>query len=127
MKTATKVKSAKKPVPKAKPSEKLDLYSQYSKEYAASPTPGLVTVGAATYLSISGEGAPGGPAFTEAIGALYGVAFTVKMTRKFAGKQDYVVSNRRLVAQLQGRRARAGQRAMALANDDSNSGVHQAA
>jgi len=92
MKTATKMKSAKKPVPKAKPTEKLDLYTKYSKEYAASPTPGLATVGPATYLSISGEGAPGGPAFTEAIGALYGVAFTVKMTRKFAGKQDYVVS-----------------------------------
>ncbi|MGB8259248.1 MAG: GyrI-like domain-containing protein, partial [Terracidiphilus sp.] len=29
--------------------------------------------------------------FTEAIGALYGMAFTIKMTRKFAGTQDYSV------------------------------------
>jgi len=94
MKAAMKTKSAvkTKPTAKAKPAGKLDLYSKYSKEYAASPTAALVTVGPATYLSISGKGAPGGPAFTEAIGALYGVAFTVKMTRKFAGKQDYVVS-----------------------------------
>jgi hypothetical protein len=74
-----------------KTSEKVDLYRQYSKEYAASRTPALVKVGPATYLSISGQGGPGGEAFTDAIGALYGVAFTSKMTRKFAGKGDYVV------------------------------------
>src|SRR5271165_406315 len=75
-----------------KTAEKVDLYRQYSKEYEASRKPVLVKVGLATYLSISGQGAPGGGAFSEAIGALYGVAFTVKMTRKFAGKRDYVVS-----------------------------------
>lgn len=96
MKTAIKTKSSAKvkstPKVKAKPADKLDLYSQYSKEYAAAQVPALVDVGRATYLSIGGKGAPGGPAFTEAIGALYGVAFTVKMTRKFAGKRDYVIS-----------------------------------
>jgi len=94
MKTAIRTgkRATKKPAAKAKPAEKLDLYAKYSKEYATSPTPALVTVGPAKYLSISGKGAPGGAAFTEAIGALYGVAFTVKMTRKFAGKGDYVVS-----------------------------------
>jgi hypothetical protein len=75
-----------------KTAEKVDLYREYSKEYAASRNPALVKVGPATYLSISGQGAPDGSAFTDAIGALYGVAFTVKMTRKFAGKGDYVVS-----------------------------------
>ena len=45
----------------------------------------------ATYLAISGQGAPGGEKFTASIGALYGVAFTIKMTRKFAGQQDYAV------------------------------------
>ena len=38
-----------------------------------------------------GQGAPGGERFTACIGALYGVAFTIKMTRKFAGKGDYAV------------------------------------
>ena len=71
--------------------EKVDLYKDNRKEYAATPKPALVEVGRAVYLAISGKGAPGGQAFSEAIGALYGVAFTVKMTRKFAGKRDYAV------------------------------------
>jgi len=94
MKTATKAKSAAstKRAGKAKPAEKLDLYNTYRKEYEASRTPALVTTGPASYLAIGGKGTPGGAAFTEAVGALYGVAFTIKMTRKFAGKGDYVVS-----------------------------------
>jgi len=72
-------------------SEKLDLYKDNEKEYAATAKPGLVETRSAVYLSISGEGAPGGAAFSDAVGALYGVAFTVKMTRKFAGKRDYAV------------------------------------
>jgi hypothetical protein len=51
----------------------------------------MVELKPATYLAISGKGAPGGEAFTASIGALYGMAFTIKMTRKFAGKQDYAV------------------------------------
>jgi len=93
-KSRTHARAAKKAKPAAKPraGEKIDLYVKCGKEYAASSTPALVAMGPAIYLSIHGQGAPGGPAFTEAVGALYGVAFTVKMTRKFAGKQDYVVS-----------------------------------
>jgi hypothetical protein len=45
----------------------------------------------ARYLGIEGRGAPGGAVFTAKIGAFYGVAFTVKMTRKFGGLQDYAV------------------------------------
>jgi len=71
--------------------EKLDLYKDNKKEYAATPKPALVEIGPAVYLSISGQGTPGGAAFSEAIGALYGVAFTAKMTRKFSGKRDYAV------------------------------------
>jgi len=93
MRSATTRSEAKgKRAGKAEPEGKLDLYRKYRKEYAATTMPALVAVGPATYLSISGKGVPGGPAFTEAIGALYGVAFTVKMTRKFAGERDYVVS-----------------------------------
>src|SRR5271165_5198072 len=75
-----------------KTAEKIDLYREHSKEYAASRKPALVKIGPATYLSISGQGAPGGEAFSKAIGALYGIAFTVKMKRKLGGKRDYVVS-----------------------------------
>jgi hypothetical protein len=71
--------------------EKVDLYKENKKEYAATQKPALVEIGPAVYLSISGKGAPGDTAFVNAVGALYGVAFTVKMTRKFAGKRDYAV------------------------------------
>lgn len=70
---------------------KLDLYKDNKEEYAATLKPALIDIRPATYLLISGKGAPGSTAFTDAIGALYGVAFTIKMTRKFAGKQDYTV------------------------------------
>jgi hypothetical protein len=71
--------------------QKIDLYKLHKTEYAATRKPSLVEVKPATYLAISGQGAPGGERFTASIGALYGVAFTIKMTRKFAGRQDYAV------------------------------------
>src|ERR1035437_11124039 len=74
-----------------KPQPKIDLYKLHKAEYAATQKPALVELKSATYLAISGQGAPGGELFTASIGALYGVAFTIKMTRKFAGKQDYAV------------------------------------
>ena len=72
--------------------DKIDLYKLHKDQYVTAKKPVLVTMAEATYLTISGRGAPGGPQFTEKIGALYVMAFTVKMTRKFAGLQDYVVS-----------------------------------
>lgn len=70
---------------------KLDLYKLHKAEYAAPGKPALVQTKPAWYLAIAGQGAPGGPRFTACIGALYGAAFTIKMTRKFAGQQDYAV------------------------------------
>jgi len=70
---------------------KLDLYKLHKAEYAMPSKPVLVRTKPARYLAISGQGAPGGSRFTACVGALYGVAFTVKMTRKFASKQDYSV------------------------------------
>jgi hypothetical protein len=74
-----------------KTKQKLDLYKLNKNDYAAPRKPVLVTINDATYLAIDGQGEPGGETFTDKIGALYGVAFTVKMTRKFAGEQDYSV------------------------------------
>jgi hypothetical protein len=71
--------------------EKIDLYKVHEAEYAAARTPSLVKVGRAKYLAIEGQGAPGGEAFSAAVGALYGVAYTAKMTRKFSGREDYAV------------------------------------
>jgi hypothetical protein len=71
--------------------DKIDLCKLHKDQYAAPKSPVLVTVDSAVYLAISGRGAPGGPEFTDKVGALYGVAFTTKMTHKFAGFQDYAV------------------------------------
>jgi hypothetical protein len=72
--------------------KKIDLYEQHKQEYVTPRTPVLLAIEPATYLAIDGRGEPGGARFTAAIGALYAVAFTIKMTRKFAGRQDYAVA-----------------------------------
>ena len=71
---------------------KLDLFKKHKAEYVAPKKPVLVKLGPAKYLSVEGRGEPSGVAFQVAIGALYAVAFTIKMTRKFAGKGDYKVA-----------------------------------
>lgn len=70
---------------------KLDLGKLHRADYIAPRQPVLLTIKSAQYLAISGEGTPGGEAFPTRIGALYALAFTVKMTRKFAGLQDYTI------------------------------------
>ena len=70
--------------------EKVDLYKLHKSEYVTPKEPVLIHVGAAKYLAADGVGAPGGEKFQEAIGALYSMAYTMKMTRKFAD-QDYKV------------------------------------
>ena len=71
---------------------KVDLYKLHKMEYAAKSKPAMVTISKGHYLAIEGHGAPGTEIFTARIGALFGIAFTAKMTRKFAGGQDYAVS-----------------------------------
>jgi len=70
---------------------KIDLYKLNKAEYVAPRAPVLLAVKPAKYLAVSGTGKPGGKEFTAAIGALYNVAFTIKMASKFAGR-DYAVS-----------------------------------
>ncbi len=67
---------------------KLDLYKLHKDEYITPKTPALVKVGPAKYLTFEGQGAPGGEAFSSAVGALYGVAYTIKMEKKRVGN-DY--------------------------------------
>jgi len=71
--------------------KKLDLFKERKSEYAAKAQPGLVETGPARYLAIVGRGAPGGDEFADKVGALYAVAFTVKMTWKADGRGDYAV------------------------------------
>ncbi len=67
-------------------SKKLDLYRMHKSEYVTPKNPVLVSVKPAQYLSIDGKGEPGGEVFQKMIGALYGVAYTVKFIKKFAGR-----------------------------------------
>ena len=71
--------------------KKLDLYVQHKSEYVAPKSPALVDISPAQYLAIDGHGKPGVAEFEQQIGALYNVAFTIKMAKKFAS-QDYAVS-----------------------------------
>ena len=69
---------------------KLDLYKEFRSEYVTPKQPVFVVVGPARYLSITGEGKPGGDAFKQRVGALYAIAYTLKMAEKMAG-HDYKV------------------------------------
>lgn len=69
---------------------KLDLYKEFHSEYVTPRQPVFVMVSPAQYLSITGQGKPGGDAFKQHVGALYAVAYTLKMAEKMAG-HDYKV------------------------------------
>lgn len=66
--------------------QKLDLYKKYKAEYVTPKAPTLVRVKRATYLGVSGKGEPGSDMFMAQMGALFAVAYTVKMTKKAAGR-----------------------------------------
>lgn len=71
--------------------EKIDFYKTHKSEYVQPKNPVLIKVSPARYLAIEGQGKPGGPQFQAQIGALYGAAYTIKMTKKFAGEGDFKV------------------------------------
>ncbi len=72
------------------PAQILDLYRTHRSEYSMPKAPKIVRVRSARYLTITGHGEPRGEAFTVALGALYGVAYTIRMSQKRIG-QDYKV------------------------------------
>jgi hypothetical protein len=65
--------------------QKVDLYRERSAFFRAARTPELVDLPEAGFLVVSGEGSPESQAFQDAIGALYSVAYTLKMTGKSDG------------------------------------------
>lgn len=72
------------------PKQKLDLYRAHAADYIARRDPAIVNIARCKYLAIDGSGAPGGSEFKACVAALYGVAFTIKMAQKSAGR-DYGV------------------------------------
>jgi hypothetical protein len=70
---------------------KLDLYKLHATDYVKPKHPVLVATKPARYLAFGGSGDPDAPAFTRAVGALYAMAYTIKMGRKRLG-QDFKVA-----------------------------------
>ena len=74
-----------------------DYKKAYREFYLPPKTPGLVTVPAMHFLAVQGQGDPNQEdgAYKEALGLLYAVAFTIKMSKlgkhRPAGYFDYVV------------------------------------
>ena len=74
-----------------------DYKKEYKEFYLPPKTPGIVTVPAMDFLAVRGEGDPNQEdgAYKQAIGLLYAVAFTIKMSKKgghkLEGYFDYVV------------------------------------
>ena len=74
-----------------------DFKKEYKEFYMPKDKPSIVTVPPMNYLAVRGHGDPNedGGEYKEAIGLLYGIAFTIKMskkgTRQIEGFFDYVV------------------------------------
>lgn len=98
-KAATKRRSAKRKKAKRKaPAKnrppkgaKLDLAKLHPEQFRARATPEVVKLAPAQYISLEGRGAPESDTFQDAIGALYGVAYTLKFAMKPEGR-DFRVS-----------------------------------
>lgn len=70
----------------------IDLKKKLKPYYTASATkPAIVDVPPMNALMVDGTGDPGGPAFQEAVGSLYSVAYTLKFTFKKEKAIDYPV------------------------------------
>ena len=74
-----------------------DYKKEYKEFYLPPRRPGIVTVPAMSFLAVRGQGDPnveGGP-YKQALGMLYAVAFTIKVSKlgkhKLEGYFDYVV------------------------------------
>lgn len=74
-----------------------DFKKEYNEFYLPKTKPALVTVPPMNYLAVRGKGDPNeeNGAYQQAIGLLYGVAYTIKMSKKgdhrIEGYFDYVV------------------------------------
>ncbi|MCD8051746.1 MAG: GyrI-like domain-containing protein [Clostridiales bacterium] len=74
-----------------------DYKKEYKEYYLPKKTPGIVTVPPMNYLAVRGAGNPNAEdgAYKASIGLLYGVAYTIKMSKKgchaIEGYFDYVV------------------------------------
>lgn len=71
--------------------DKIDFKKTRKDLYRATSRVQRVEPGEGTFLTIDGQGTPGGPEFTNAIQHLYPVTYTLKFSLKRRGKIDFVV------------------------------------
>lgn len=71
--------------------ETIDFKKSLKALYTATSKIKEVDPGKGKFLVVSGKGSPGGEAFQKAMGQLYGVAYTLKFSLKFAGVLDFKV------------------------------------
>ena len=67
-----------------------DFKREYKEFYLPENRPGFVTVPAMNYVAVRGKGDPNheGGEYQQAIGLLYGVAYTIKMSKKGSCQMD---------------------------------------
>ena len=74
-----------------------DYKKEYKEFYMPKNRPGIVTVPRMNYIAVCGQGDPNDEdgEYKQSIGLLYGIAFTIKMSKKgnrqMEGYFDYVV------------------------------------
>jgi hypothetical protein len=70
----------------------IDFSKSLKELYTAKNKPHLVTANRGFFFAVDAVGAPGGKEFELAIGALYGLVYTVKFMLKREGRLDFKVS-----------------------------------
>ena len=75
--------------------DKLDYKKAYANLYLPKRKPALIDVPDMAFIMVDGKGEPGGPAYQNALQALYSLTFTIKMSKmkgeEPAGYFEYVV------------------------------------
>lgn len=72
--------------------QKTDLAKEHKQYYRAKATPEIVTIAAANFITIEGEGDPNSPLFHAKVKALYATAYNIKKINKLQDK-DFKVAN----------------------------------
>lgn len=67
-----------------------DYKKEYREFYLPPKKPHLITIPRMNFVAVHGKGDPNAPdgAYQEAMGVLYGIAFTIKMSYKGSHKMD---------------------------------------
>ena len=66
-----------------------NLFELHEAEYVQPEDPTIIEMGTAHYIAIEGQGAPEGEVFQQSVGALYTLAFTMKMQQQTQAKKYY--------------------------------------